>query len=198
MAAAIDAVSRSAGRRGLLARILAYLALAGFAVGALFTVMDAMHGTAGTGDPVGDAMYLVAFAAFPMIGYALATRRPENTIGWLMLGMGTFLGVSATISSIGWFLFHTGRDTAGLVLLAIDSPSWIPVVVVPVTFLALLFPDGHLPSPRWRWFAWALGIGLAIVYLAILLDPQTFEESRVSRTRSASRRSGRCSTRCRR
>jgi signal transduction histidine kinase len=34
----------------------------------------------------------------------------------------------------------------------------------------LLFPDGRLPSSRWRWFAWSCGIGLALLYLAILLS----------------------------
>jgi signal transduction histidine kinase len=167
-------------RRVVLARILAGLTVAGFAVGGVFTVMDAKAGTAGAGDPLGDWMYLAAFTAFPVMGYVLATRRPENTVGWLMLGMGTYLGISATVSSTGWYLFHTGREHAGLVLLAIDSPGWIPVVVLPVTFLLLLFPDGHLPSLRWRWFAWALGIGLVVIYLAILIDPETFLESPVA------------------
>ena len=106
-----------------------------------------------------------------MVGYVLATRRPENAVGWLMVGMGVFFGLSAIVSSVGWYLLHTGRRDSGLVLLAIDSPSWVPVVVLPITFLLLLFPNGHLPSPRWRWFAWGVGVGLAIVYLAILLDP---------------------------
>jgi hypothetical protein len=64
-------------------------------------------------------------------------------------------------------------------LLAFDSPSWVPIVVLPVTFLLLLFPDGHLPSPRWRWFAWTLGVGLVVVYFAILLDPGPLAESPV-------------------
>jgi signal transduction histidine kinase len=166
-------------RRVALARLLGVLTLAGFAVGLLFTVLDAIQGSAGTGDPVGDLMYVVSFASFPVIGYVIATRRPENAIGWLMLGMGAFFGLSATISSLGWYLFHAGRD-AGLVFLAIDSPSWVPVVVLPITFVILLFPDGHLPSPRWRWFAWPVGVSLAIVYLAILLDPTTFEDSELS------------------
>ena len=50
-------------------------------------------------------------------------------------------------------------------------------MVLPVTFLLLLFPDGHLPSPRWRWFAWSLGVALVVVYLSILLYPGLLEES---------------------
>jgi hypothetical protein len=51
---------------------------------------------------------------------------------------------------------------------------WIPVVVPPVTFMLLLFPDGHLPSPRWKWFARILGASMVIVYLTILLAPGKF------------------------
>ena len=82
---------------------------------------------------------------FPVIGYVLASRRPENSIGWLMLGMGVFFGVTAIASEVGSYLIHSGRQDAGLVLVAFDQPSWVPIVVLPVTFLLLLFPDGHLP-----------------------------------------------------
>jgi signal transduction histidine kinase len=162
-------------RRIVLARILAVVTLVGFAGGLVLTFLDAATGRPGGSDPVEDLLFVVSFAAFPAIGYLLATRRPENSIGWLMLGMGVFFGVGATISSLGWYLLHSGHRDAGLVLLAFDSPSWVPIVVLPVTFLLLLFPDGHLPSPRWRWFAWGVGVGLTVVYFAILLDPGPLE-----------------------
>ncbi|HET6790390.1 MAG TPA: histidine kinase [Actinomycetota bacterium] len=172
--ASAQTVDRSS-RRIVLARALAGLTLAGFATGLVYTLLDAAIRPAGAGDPFGDLMYVAAFAAFPVFGYVLVTRRPENAVGWLMVGMGVFFGLSAIVSSVGWYLLHTGRRDSGLVLLAIDSPSWVPVVVLPITFLLLLFPNGHLPSPRWRWFAWGVGVGLAIVYLAILLDPGPLE-----------------------
>jgi signal transduction histidine kinase len=150
---------------------MAGLTLVGFAVGLVFMFLAARVRPPGAVVPPTDVMYVASFAAFPVIGYVLATRRPENAVGWLMVAMGVFFGASATISSIGWYLLYSGRRDAGLALFAIDSPGWVPIVVLPITFLLLLFPDGYLPSPRWRWFAWAVGIGLAIVYLAILLDP---------------------------
>jgi signal transduction histidine kinase len=167
------------GRHLLLARVLAGLTLAGFAIGLVFAFLTASVGPPGAGDSLGDVVFVLAFAMFPVIGYVLASRRPENSIGWLMLGIGTFFGLTAIVSELGRYLFHSGRSDAGLVLIAFDQPSWLPIVVLPVTFLLLLFPDGHLPSPRWRWFAWGLGIALALVYFAILLDPAPMEESPV-------------------
>jgi len=168
------------GRRLLLARILAGFTVAAVAIGLTFALLDAAIRPAGAGDdPLGDIGFVLAFAMFPVIGYVLASRRPENSIGWLMLGMGVFFGVTAIASEVGSYLIHSGRQDAGLVLVAFDQPSWIPIVVLPVTFLLLLFPDGHLPSPRWRWFAWVLGVALAVVFLAILLDPAPMQESPV-------------------
>ena len=167
------------GRHLLLARALAGLTLAGFAIGLVFTFLDASIRPSGSGDSLGDLGFVLAFAMFPVIGYLLASRRPENSIGWLMQGIGVFFGVTAIVSELGGYLIHSGRPDAGLVLIAIDQPSWLPIVVLPVTFLLLLFPDGHLPSPRWRWFAWGLGIGLTVVYFAILLDPAPMLESPV-------------------
>ncbi len=179
---ALEASAQTAGRsrpRVRLARVLAGLALVGFAIGLVYTFLVAAIRPPGTGDPLGDVGFVLSFAMFPVIGYVLAIRRPENSIGWLMLGIGTFFGLTAILSSLGEYLLYSGSRDTGLVLMAFDSPSWVPIVVLPVTFLLLLFPDGHLPSSRWRWFAWALGVGLVVVYLTILLSPGPLEESPV-------------------
>ena len=167
------------GRSLVLARVLGALTLVSLAIGVVFTILDAAIRPPGSGDPFGDLLFVVAFAAFPVIGYVLATRRPENAIGWLMLGMGVFFGLSSITSSLGGYLLHSGHRDAAVLFYAIDSPSWVPIVVLPITFLLLLFPDGHLPSPRWRWFAWTMGVGISLVYLVILLGPGLLEESPV-------------------
>ncbi|HEX4941587.1 MAG TPA: histidine kinase [Actinomycetota bacterium] len=163
--------------RALLARILAGLTLVGFAIGLVYTFLAASIRPPGAGDPLGDIAFVLSFAMFPVIGYVLAIRRAENSIGWLMLGIGTFFGLTALVISVGEYLFYSGDPGTGRLLIAFDSPSWVPIVVLPVTFLLLLFPDGHLPSPRWRWFAWSLGVGLVVIYLSILLDPAPMTES---------------------
>ena len=174
-----DATTAPSVRRLLLARVLAGITLVSFTIGLVFAFLDASIRPPGTGDPLGDIVFVLSFAMFPVIGYMLAIRRPENSIGWLMLGIGTFFGLAAIVSELGGYLVHSGRRDAGFVLIAFDQPSWVPIVVLPITFLLLLFPDGHLPSPRWRRFAWSLGIALTLVFFSILLDPAPMQESPV-------------------
>ncbi len=64
----------------------------------------------------------------------------------------------------------------GPLVLALDGPLWVPFIGIS-GYLLLLFPNGHLPSPRWRWFAWACGTGLALVMVAIWLVPGPFTDS---------------------
>jgi signal transduction histidine kinase len=105
------------------------------------------------------------------IGYSLggalvASRRPHNPIGWLMLG----IAIVTAIPGIGYQ--YVIRDlTAG----ALPGAAflgwlwlWVSVVVFPcglVVAFVLLFPDGHLPSRRWRW---VLGAGILFSLVGIV------------------------------
>jgi hypothetical protein len=60
---------------------------------------------------------------------------------------------------------------------AITGWTWIPSVGLAGTFLLLLFPDGHLPSPRWRWFAWVVGVGMGVVALTVTLGSKTLADN---------------------
>ena len=165
----------------ILARVLLGVFLLGLVADVVISILNANLTGAGvfSEGPLSDLVFVGAFGMFPIIGYILATRQPDNAIGWVMLGMGVFMGLP--VASYGAYAIHGGpggRDL-GLILEALDQPGWIPVVAIPATFLLLLFPDGHLPSPRWRWFARILGGGLVFIFLAILLDPAPIEGSSI-------------------
>jgi signal transduction histidine kinase len=162
----------SSPRRRLFARVIFGLTILGVAAGIWFAIIDA-------GKVETDLAFLLSFCLFPIIGYILAIRRPDNAISWLMLGIGAAFGLSAFVASYASYAIHSGVGgyRLGAIALAFDQPMWVPIVGLPATFLILLFPDGHLPSPRWRWFAWVLGISMVITFLAILFGPGRFEES---------------------
>jgi signal transduction histidine kinase len=179
-----DRMDRSTvrGRRLLvLARAILALTLVAIAAGIVIGWMAARR-TGASFTTLSDVAYALGFAVFPIVGYVLASRRPHNALGWLMQGVGAAFGVGAVLDSYGVYAYHGGwgGPDVGAIVLAISSPLWVAVVIPPATFLILLFPDGHLPSPRWRPLAWVMGVGMAIVYLAILFGPGTLDTSGVA------------------
>jgi signal transduction histidine kinase len=151
----------------LLARIISVLTILGAALGLWLGTLDQ--------EPT-DLGLLLAFALFPFVGYMMATRRPDNSLSWLVLGIGATIGLGAVLGSYAGYAVHggIGGPHLGLIAESLSNPMWVPIVGLPVTFLLLLFPDGHLPSSRWRWFARILAASLAIVYLTIVLSPGKF------------------------
>ncbi len=97
---------------------------------------------------------------FGVIGFLVAYRKPGNRLGWILLGLAAFLAVAedASFYVVACYrLRHGGLPFGWVALLA--QPTWsIALVLVGLAFL--LFPDGHLPSPRLRWVLWVfLAVG---------------------------------------
>ena len=66
-----------------------------------------------------------------------------------------------------------GRTVGGL-----DGERiWGLGLALPVTLVPLLFPDGHLPSRRWRPVAWLIGIGIAAFVIGSVFAPGVLDES---------------------
>src|SRR6266446_2765485 len=56
-----------------------------------------------------------------------------------------------------------------------------------LTFLLLLFPNGHLPSPRWRFLAWLIAVLLAVYSITFLLSPYPYANSAIDLRLAAER-----------
>jgi signal transduction histidine kinase len=116
---------------------------------------------------------VVPALAIGLVGGLIGSRRPHNPIGWLLL----FGAIGTALQGLaGQYVVHTLVVDKGS-LPAVEWVAWIgstlgsPVYPGIVVLLLLLFPNGRLPSHRWRLVVW-LDIALAVANNAIgFLDP---------------------------
>ncbi len=96
------------------------------------------------------------FIALPTVGAILAILRPSNPIGWLFLVSGAGIIVGIFSSEYVGRAIYLGTSLPGVQLVDWLSSWAMPLSVgLMVIWIPLLFPDGHLPGPRWRPVAWA-------------------------------------------
>lgn len=122
--------------------------------------------------------FVLVIFTFPLVGAFIASRQPRNWIGWIMLGIGSVQGLTGILDGYIRYALVTepGSLPWGDVLLALVAGSWVAIIVPIGTFLVLLFPDGRLPSPRWRPVAWIAVVAMLGTYLMITFFPGSFEE----------------------
>ncbi len=106
--------------------------------------------------------------AFASVGALVAARRHRNAVGWIFLaaGFSWALAAAAAQYAIAAVFVRPGTLPGGLVAAWLGSWAFVPEVALLGIFLPLLFPNGDLPSSRWRMFAWGIG-AVAIVALAV-------------------------------
>jgi signal transduction histidine kinase len=153
-----------------LARVWAAIAIALM----LLNFVLAVRYVATTGDATSflshQLLLPLSTVVYSFLGVAVITHRPANPIGWLFLITGTayaFTALSAGIIAYGSSLPAVISPTLINLSLWLGNWIWLPATILPTTFVFLLFPDGRLPSSRWRPVAWAVGIGLALIALGL-------------------------------
>ena len=135
----------------------------------------------------GDPFFVVVIPGFQLasstVGALVASRHPRNAIGWIFLGEGLVWGISSLGTSIATHALGTGAPVTSFVRVADWVGAWlfVPGLFVPITFLLLLFPDGRLPSRRWRPVAWLAVVGIAMVTLGNAFGPLETQDAVVLR-----------------
>ena len=148
--------------------------LAAFALALLISAF-ALTGTDDLGqDVIGTSLVL----AFTGVGALVASRQPGNAMGWLLLGVGAATGLGFLAGSYAdyWVAGGWGSQALGETAAWYGNLSWIPFIVVPCTFVPLLFPDGHLVSRWWRWVAWCAGLGIVGLFVTTGVYPGPIDD----------------------
>jgi hypothetical protein len=104
---------------------------------------------------------------FAGVGALIASRHPGNLIGWLFCGIalaGSLMSLSRGYAEY-WLDGNSASTTLGELAASYGDVSWIPAILPAATFLLLLFPNGRLPSRRWRPVAWCAGLGIALLFV---------------------------------
>ena len=104
---------------------------------------------------------------YPTIGAVIVTRLPQNPIGWIFCGVGLLYQLHHI--ALAYSNYAVSEDFASpWGEYAAWFSAWVGFagLIVAFVFLMLLFPDGRLPSSRWRIVAVAVVLGTALTVLA--------------------------------
>jgi hypothetical protein len=148
-----------------LAWSLCALSLALTALSLLLLALNLSHPHVYIYDPWLDNM-LTAISYAP-VGALIASRHPENLVGWLLCLYGLVISISHFAAQYATYALLAQPDS----LPAGEAMVWIVSWVLPIingltVFYILLFPTGRLPSRRWRWLGW---LTVAFVVVGVIL-----------------------------
>ncbi len=115
----------------------------------------------------------VVMGVFLTVGALVADRHTHNAVGWLLLLGALLMALQFFAEPYARYALVTqpGALPGGLVMAWLTT--WLGHLAVGVmfTFVPLLFPSGHLPSPRWRPLAWLAGGLLLVGTLFAMTEP---------------------------
>ncbi|GAA3442482.1 hypothetical protein Pve01_21080 [Planomonospora venezuelensis] len=118
--------------------------------------------------PPGQWAFTALALLLPALGWLVADRRPGNLYGWLLLATADCLGLGAL--GVGLLIVSdSGRPVPVTVLGVLLASLFVPFYGLSWVFVPLFFPDGRLPSRRWRVAAWTAGVAITMHWLGVLL-----------------------------
>ncbi len=99
------------------------------------------------------------------VGALLMRRAPGNSIGLILITLALLVTASTVTSGVYLRVEDVAPPTAVALLVWFDEwviDLWFGLVAI---LLPLLFPDGHLPSRRWRPLLW---LGLVVIGMGVV------------------------------
>lgn len=139
-------------------------------LGAATIALQALNGRGTVQDTIAAGGTLTS----AVVGAVVASRRPGNPVGWFFLGSSVSLTLAEFTSEYALYGLRTvpGSLPFARALAWPQTWLWVPGVALSLIFLPLYFPNGRLPSRRWRWVVWisAAFCAYSAVVAAFLID----------------------------
>jgi hypothetical protein len=144
-----------------LAGALCVLSLALTALSLLLFILNLSYPNTHLYEPWLDNTLSAVF--YPTVGAIVASRRPQNPVGWLLCLYGLVISIGYFCAEYAIYALLAQPDS----LPAGEAMAWIVSWILPMmnglqVFYILLFPTGRLPSRRWRWLGW-----LTVIYVVV-------------------------------
>jgi len=117
----------------------------------------------------GEVVGLGTAVPFAAVGFVVARRQSQNPIGWLLLASAVcfLLGNVGTTYSVFDYRLHQGSLPLGWLAVSLGF-LWIPWLML-MALPVLLFPEGRVPSSRWRWSLWVYLIAFGVATIGSLV-----------------------------
>jgi hypothetical protein len=117
-------------------------------------------------------------ASLGFVGALVVTRQPRNAVGWILwlssigVAVSTMAGAYANV-----VVTSTGRVTDTGALVALMSQVGVtPAIAGTIILIPLLFPDGRLLGPRWRWLAAYAVVVIVLMVVRNLFAPGPLDD----------------------
>jgi hypothetical protein len=120
----------------------------------------------------------VVLLAYGTVGALIASRRPENAIGWIFCVVGLALAVASAASGYADYVLYGKGGALPAPELAAWFNVWLYILLLFVApcLLFLLFPDGRPPSRRWRPVVWLVAAAGAGTFFTLAFSPGELDE----------------------
>ena len=121
----------------------------------------------------GPAVFLILAMCFVWLGVGtlIVSRQPSNWAGWIFIAVAVPFQLLAFCQAVVVYGVRTSPGTVPLPDLwaMLGEFALFPIAMIPLLFL--LYPDGHVPSPGWRWAVRGLIGGTLLAFIGFLFRP---------------------------
>ncbi len=119
------------------------------------------------------ALFAAMVASLGGVGALVATRKPRDPVGWILLVSASMVTLSVAGED---YVRLSVTDFGGALPLTVatawlESLAFGPAIILLAGVMPLYFPDGRLPSRRWRWVVWIAAFGIIVGILQPAFAP---------------------------